>query len=641
MTMQKEQNNLPTSSQDLSIFKNTTNIEALILSDSPSIVNILTTSLSEVQLKVNWQQAANISEYSNCLNPQLSLILWDARSTYITLLDTVRILLENNLKITLLVVNGESTISAAVAAIKIGASDYIASDELERLPSVIIQAIVEPEPAFFYPEYKCLMQSEQQVQKLITENADGILVVDRQGIVQFVNSAATELLGKDSATLIAQPFGFPVVNGDFLEVDIPVSSNKILVAQMRVSQIQWQGANACIVSLRDITQLKQAEEERVKLLKEAQAANRAKDEFLAILSHELRTPLNPIVGWSQMLVKGNLSQTQVRKGAEIIQRNAMLQTKLIDDILDISRIIQGKLKLQICLINLANVINNALDTVNLAAQAKSIKIETNLDENIGLVQGDPTRLQQVVWNLLSNAVKFTSNGGKVNISLTSESQQSVAHAQIQIKDSGKGITAEFLPHVFDYFRQAQSTKSRIEGGLGLGLAIVRRLVELHRGDVTATSPGIGKGATFTVSLPISTTAADELLPERSLQGSKSLSGIKVLVVDDNDDSRDLINFILANEGAEIKAVTCAIEALAVIEQFQPSILVSDIGMPEIDGYELIQKIRQLSPAQGGNVMAIAVSGYASEQDRQKSITAGFDHHVNKPIDIDVFINLVI
>ena len=270
------------------------------------------------------------------------------------------------------------------------------------------------------------------------------MVVNQQGIVRFVNPAALQLLGKESDELINQPFGFPVVNGDFLEVDIPLSSTEMLVAQMRVSQIQWQGAKAFVVSLRDITQLKQAEEDIVRLLEKAQSASRAKDEFLAVLSHELRTPLNPIVGWSQLLVKGNLTESQIKKGVEIIQRNAMLQAQLIGDILDISRIIQGKL------------------------------INTDLDPNAALVQGDPTRLQQVIWNLLSNAVKFTPIGGRVEVRLASvntavqqennpETKLSFPYAQIQISDTGKGIAPEFLPYVFDYFRQAESTKSRTEG----------------------------------------------------------------------------------------------------------------------------------------------------------------------------------
>ena len=518
-----------------SVFKT---IEVLILSDSDREVEAIISILNKTQLQIECHQAATWIEYRDYLEKkcdrlvssrlgksspvasgdrlksQLTLILWDRNFTGVTLSEAIAALGSSN-RISLVVVNGEASIARAVAAVKAGASDYIATDELHRLPEVVlaILAQLDVQPT------RHTTAGELQLEKLITENPDGIIVVNQQGIVKFINFAALELLGKSSEDLIGESLGFPVVNSDYLEVDIPRSPTEILVAQMRVSQIQWQGANAFVVSLRDITQLKQAEEERVKLLEEAQAANRAKDEFLAILSHELRTPLNPIVGWSQLLTMGNLSQSQIKKGAEIIQRNAMLQTQLIEDVLDVSRIIRGKLNLEPRSINLKTTIDNALETVSLAAQAKSITIEKKIDENVGSIHADPTRIQQVIWNLLSNAVKFTPNHGRVEISLTSTDRilereyttthKQVTYAQIQVADSGKGIEPQFLPYVFDYFRQAQSTKSRAEGGLGLGLAIVRRIVELHGGEVIAQSPGLGEGATFTVFLPIVNTGSEE------------------------------------------------------------------------------------------------------------------------------------
>ena len=520
-------------------------IEVLILSDSDKEVEAINSIFESTQLQiechqaatkeeccnyfekkpsasVNWQfstsQAASIDKTiesdrranSDRYSAGLSLILWDGSFTQITLSEAIA--LANDVReIPLVVVNAEASIARAVAAVKAGATNYIATDELERLPEVVKAILTQSDV-----RHQQLTARDGQLEKLITENPDGIIVVDRQGIVKFINLAALKLLGKSDEELIGESLGFPVVNGDYLEVDIPRSPTEILVAQMRVSQIQWQGAKAFVVSLRDITQLKQAEEERIKLLEEAQAANRAKDEFLAILSHELRTPLNPIVGWSQLLTMGNLSESQVKKGAEIIQRNAMLQTQLIEDVLDVSRIIRGKLNLQPTFINLKTTIDNALETVSLAAQAKSMAIEKKIDENIGLIHGDATRIQQVIWNLLSNAVKFTPNHGKIVISLTStdisdreytREHKPLTYARVQVADSGKGIPPHFLPYVFDYFRQAESTKSRSEGGLGLGLAIVRRIVELHGGEVTAESPGLGKGATFTVFLPIANTSS--------------------------------------------------------------------------------------------------------------------------------------
>ena len=425
-------------------------IEVLILSDSDRDVEEIVSILGKTQLQIECHQAATKAEYGDYLAKKTSasqsadrpgkssrvtpplktetnlesdhlvrrdrfdLILWERNFTRITLSEAIAFLTSNSLQIPVVVVNGDS-IADAVAAVKTGAREYIGTDELQRLPEVVLAILAELDVCQTY----YTTASELQLEKLITENPDGIIVVNQQGIVKFINFAALELLGKSSEELIGESLGFPVVNGDYLEVDIPRSPTEILVAQMRVSQIQWQSANAFVVSLRDITQLKQAEEERAKLLEEAQAANRAKDEFLAILSHELRTPLNPIVGWSQLLSMGNLSESQVKKGAEIIQRNAMLQTQLIEDVLDVSRIIRGKLNLKPTFINLKTTIDNALETVNLAAKAKSIAIETKIDDNTGSIHGDPTRIQQVVWNLLSNAVKFTSNHGTVEISLSS------------------------------------------------------------------------------------------------------------------------------------------------------------------------------------------------------------------------------
>ena len=608
-------------------------IEILILTNSSSVKSIASV-LEGADLQFNWHQATDLTQYSHISVP-IDLVLYDANLARLTLGRAIAFFSANNRQIPLLVINGESKIRAAVAAIKLGAADYLTSEALPQLPQAIIKTLSEPNS--LQPPPKAT-QSDRQLQKLIAENPDGIIVVDKRGIVQFVNPAAEDLLGKKSSELMGEALGFPVVNGDYLEVDIPVNKDKILVAQMRVSQIQWQDKNAYVVSLRDVTQLKQAEEERVKLLDEAQAANRAKDEFLAVLSHELRTPLNPIVGWSQLIVRGGLPEAQVKKGAEIIQRNAMLQTRLIGDILDISRIVRGKLKLEVSPVNLADIITNALDTVHLAAQAKSIEIQTNL-EQIGLIKGDSTRLQQVVWNLLTNAIKFTPNGGTIRVELSSKQDKLLSYAQIKVIDSGKGIAPEFLPYVFDYFRQAENTKSRSEGGLGLGLAIVRRIIELHGGDITASSEGLGKGAAFIVSVPISNRLTKTASSPISQQDN-NLVDRKVLIVDDDDDSRNLICFVLETRGAEVNAARSAVEALSAIEKFKPNILISDISMPQINGYELVQKIRQLHTNAIASVKAIAISGYASEQDRQKSLTTGFDEHLNKPIDISSLIKAI-
>ncbi|MBR8834211.1 MAG: PAS domain S-box protein [Stigonema ocellatum SAG 48.90 = DSM 106950] len=394
----------------------------------------------------------------------------------------------------------------------------------------------------------------------------------------------------------------------------------------------------------DISDRKQAEEERTKLLEQEQAAradaetaNRIKDEFLAVLSHELRTPLNPILGWTQILQKGQINEAKTAEALLTIERNARLQAQLIDDLLDVSQILRGKMMLNVSLVNLESIILASLETVHLAAEAKSIKIKTRFEENVGDVTGDSARLQQVFWNLLSNAIKFTPSGGSVEVRLECVDR----YAQITVSDTGRGINADFLPYVFDYFRQADSSTTRKFGGLGLGLAIVRQLVELHGGTIQAESPGEGQGATFTAKLP--------LLNSREVieQGSRGcveneesnsshpkpiLEGLLVLVVDDDADSRDLIAFILEQDGATVWSVASAVEALQILARSKPDILVSDIGMPQMDGYMLMRQVRSLQPEQGGQIPAIALTAYAGETDNQQILQAGFHKHITKPVD---------
>ncbi|HIK05897.1 MAG TPA: PAS domain S-box protein [Trichormus sp. M33_DOE_039] len=405
--------------------------------------------------------------------------------------------------------------------------------------------------------------------------------------------------------------------------------------------------NRGVAFVLDINDRKQAEQERDRLLfqerlarREAEVANRIKDEFLAVLSHELRTPLNPILGWSKLLRSRQFDQSTVERALETIERNAKLQTQLIEDLLDVSRILQGKLTLNLCPVSIIMVVEAAVETVRLAAEAKSITIETVLDHNLGQVMGDPNRLQQVIWNLLSNAVKFTPTGGRVEIHLTEVNHQ----VQIQVSDTGKGIAPDFLPYVFDYFRQADSTTTRKFGGLGLGLAIVRQVVELHRGSVTAFSQGEGMGATFRVNLPLihkhEPMSYEDNQPLSPHHQPSILLGKKILVVDDEPDIRDLVSFILEDYGIEVIAVTSAQRALEALSESLPDILISDIGMPEIDGYMLMRQLRQQPPEQGGNIPAIALTAYAGEINQQQAIAAGFQMHISKPVDPDALIEAI-
>jgi PAS domain S-box-containing protein len=421
----------------------------------------------------------------------------------------------------------------------------------------------------------------------------------------------------------------------------------------------------CIGAFLDITERKQAEKDRTNLItslqtqtEQLQKANQMKDEFLAVLSHELRSPLNAIVGWSHLLRTRKFTEDQVAQGLETIERNAKIQNQLIDDLLDISRIIRGKLKFNPRNCNLVPIINSAIETVSLAAQAKEINL--HFDPHDGelpdstsavMVSGDSDRLQQVIWNLLTNAIKFTPQGGNVEIrlnkvaNLSNDHDQPRKYAQIQVIDNGIGITADFLPHVFDRFRQADSSSTRSYSGLGLGLSLVRHLTEMHGGTVHVESLGENKGSTFTVKLPLMEESYSTQAQKYRQKAAKSdsiflasptslpiLNGVKVLVVDDEVDSREFIATVLQECQAEVTAVSSAQEALEMLTLWTPDVLISDIGMPGENGYSLIRKVRSLSPEKGRDIPAAALTAYARVEDRMQAIQAGFQLHLPKPIE---------
>lgn len=397
---------------------------------------------------------------------------------------------------------------------------------------------------------------------------------------------------------------------------------------------------------KEIQQRQRAEAERAQLLvqerkarAEAEKLNRLKDEFLSTVSHELRTPLNAILGWSQILRTNKIDEVRMNRALETIERNARSQAQLIDDLLDISRIITGKIRLNVQTVELLPVIEAAMDTVQPAADAKNIRLQSVLDPAAGPVLGDSERLQQIVWNLLINALKFTPKQGRVQVYL----QRINSHVEIVVTDTGQGISAEFLPYVFERFRQADSSITRTFGGLGLGLAIVRQLVELHGGTVDAESAGEGQGATFTVKLPLIAVRSTAMVPERvhpTVGGSVlfdcpfQLNGLRILIVDDDPDMRDLLAYTLEVCGVEVVAATSAEEAIKVLtESSTPmDILISDIGMPDEDGYALLRRVRSLKPEKGGRIPAIALTAYARTQDRTAALVAGFQSHVAKPVE---------
>lgn len=385
--------------------------------------------------------------------------------------------------------------------------------------------------------------------------------------------------------------------------------------------------------------LKRAKAEREELLAreraaraEVEAGNRAKDEFLAVLSHELRTPLQPILGWVKLLRQGHLDEATITRGLNTIERNAKVQGQLIEDLLDVSRIVAGRLSVQLHTVDLSAVIDLAIDAVRPAAEARSVSIKTNLEADVD-VAGDPYRLQQIVWNLLSNAIAFTPEGGRIEIRL----ERRDANAVVSVRDTGRGIARQFLPHIFDRFRQADSTTTRRHGGLGLGLAIVRHLVEIHGGTIEAESAGEGHGATFTVTLPLLVDAVAESapVPDPGRIGSWTplpLSGLRLLVVEDDGDTADLLQTILTYYGAAVTAATSAAEALPLLERTRPDVLISDISMPGGDGYALVRTLRTLGAERGGRTPALALTAHARAADTEHAFLAGFQAHVAKPVE---------
>jgi signal transduction histidine kinase len=381
--------------------------------------------------------------------------------------------------------------------------------------------------------------------------------------------------------------------------------------------------------------------ENERLYREAQQANRIKDEFLATVSHELRTPLTAMLGWTHMLLTGAIDAGDERRAIETIDRNARAQAQIVEDILDISRIISGKMRLDVRLVEPSTVVAAAVETMRPAAEAKNVRLQILLDPDAGPVSGDPDRLQQIIWNLVSNAVKFTPKGGRVQVRL----ERVNSHIEIVVSDTGQGIASELLPHIFDRFLQADSSSTRRQGGLGLGLAIVKQLVDLHGGTVTATSPGLGHGTTFTVTFPVAVIHSS-LPPEQQermhpkanqpqlpFHCPPQLDGLRILIVDDEEDTRDLLTFVLEQCNAEVIPASSAMEALAQCKANRPGVIISDIGMPEFDGYEFIRRLRLWEREQDlERIPAVALTAYARVEDRMRVLAAGFQMHVPKPVE---------
>ena len=386
--------------------------------------------------------------------------------------------------------------------------------------------------------------------------------------------------------------------------------------------------------------LRQQSDENARLFEAAQksreiaeTANRLKDDFLATVSHELRTPLNAIMGWARLLGMGSLDATQQARAIETIERNAVVQQRIIEDILDVSRIVTGKIRLEMSSIDLLPAVQAAIDSVRPAAVARGVTVESRVDDTIGRIVGDSSRVQQIVWNLVSNAIKFSQRGGVVSVHV----RRDEAAAELVVADAGKGIPAEFLPHVFDRFRQGDASTTRTQGGLGLGLAIVRHLTELHGGSVEAFSDGEGCGATFTIRLPldeehIETQRVANGDAAAQPEGDGQLTGVRVLVIDDEPDARELFRVILAQSGAEVRTASSARSALMILDEWLPEVVVCDIAMPVVDGYAFVAQLRARPAGAGAAIPAAALTAYARLEDRERALAAGYQMHIVKPVD---------
>ena len=503
---------------------------------------------------------------------------------------------------------------------------------------------------------QALVESEDRYRDLVDNSHELMCTHDLEGRILSVNPWAARVLGYEQDALIGLHIRDGLVTeyrdqfDDYLR---EIKENGFARGIMRVkttsgetrvweyyNTLRVQGVQTPIVRgmAHDITERRQALAREKEARLEAESANRLKDEFLSTLSHELRTPLTAIIGWAELLINGDLSADKQPKALETIARNASSQAQLIDDLLEVSRIITGKLPLDFSPCELQPVIEAALESIRPTAQAKAVRLELVLEPVGALVYGDVDRLRQVVWNLLSNAVKFTPRNGSVQVKLHCTS----SHALIAVSDSGEGIKRDFLPRVFDRFSQADGSSTRTHGGLGLGLAIVRHLVEIHGGTVRAESPGEGLGATFIVSLPLMETSKHRVRsPEfevdnvvsrsQRVANEPSLDGLRLLIVDDEVDFRELVTTMLGHYGAVVRAAASAGEALEHLENWKPDVLVADIGMPDEDGYGLIRKVRALSADRGGRTPAVALTAYTRLEDRQRALSAGYHIHLAKPI----------
>ena len=515
-----------------------------------------------------------------------------------------------------------------------------------------------PTPGIDYDAYRLLVQEVKDY---------AIFMLDPEGNILSWNSGAQRLKGYTAEEIIGKHFSIFYGKEDTASGK-PQHELETATMEGRVEDEGWRirkdgtrfWANVVITALhdehgklrgfakvtRDVTERRKTEEllrEQTVLLErrvqertiELEGANRLKDEFIATLSHELRTPITSITGWVQMLQEGSLSSDQHQKALEVIGRNLAAQTQLIDDLLSVARIVAGKMQIELQPVYPAKLIEGAIDSISPTAKAKSLRLTSDLDSKVGPVQIDPDRFHQIMWNLLANALKFTSKNGHIHVSLKRVDSAAV----LQVSDSGEGIDPDFLPYVFDRFRQADASRSRRHGGLGVGLTIVKYLVELHGGTVSVESAGLGKGCTFSLSLPIPAVNTKMLSPARHPKDKTGLRGVRILLVEDEADTREMLAQALAQHGAKPLQADSARQAFHVIQKEKIDLIISDIGMPDVDGYTFMRKVRSMKSAMN-KVPAIALTAYAGEEDRNRAGDAGFNSHIAKPVTLSELMNVI-
>ena len=643
-------------------------LRVLIVEDSEDDAEIIVYQLERGGYAPIYQRVDNAAAMSLALEQQQwDIVLADHSLPRFSGSAALALLQEKGLDLPFIIISGSIGDEIAVAAMKAGAHDYLMKENLSRLVPAIERELQEATSRRERQQIQSeLRDSEDRWQLALRGANDGIWDWNIKTSEVFFSHRWKEMLGYaedeiadrfDAWAKLVHPDEVAAVNQalqdhfgkktQFYSIEHRLlckdGSYKWILSR---GQVLWDDAGNAIRMIGSHTDISTTKQMEAKLRQQAESlaqANRLKDEFLAVISHELRTPLNSILGWSQMLRSRKFNEAAVARALETIERNAKLQKQLIEDLLDTSKMIQGQFNIQVSQISLVPIVEAAIETIQAAAQAKAIELNSAIDDSVGLVNGDANRLQQVLWNLVSNAVKFTPAGGRVEVRLSVEEQRGEAKDQrlvpqacIQVIDTGIGIKAEFLPYVFDRFRQEDSSTTRSYSGLGIGLAIAHHLVELHGGTIEAYSPGEGKGATFIVRLPL----LEGRVGDKGTRGQGEenitfnhlpLNGLQILVVDDDADNREFMVFALTTYGANAIATASSDEALRALQQFKPDVLLSDIGMPDEDGYALIRQVRMLDRKSGGNIPAIAVTGYTRDSDRNQALTAGFQLHLSKPI----------